>query len=670
MTDTGQNDAQRPAVLRERYRITADPIPEFSTGTAQAFAATDIHGIAKSLFALIVDPAVPCRLDALRALKGVESRGLMTLVEYGVVDWAPYGRRAMAIVYERPIGGRVMTAINSEFARVDGADFVKKVVVPISEALRTLAKHKLTHRAIRPTNMYWVTPDRSAIVLGDCTAAPPGFDQPAVVETIESALTQSAGRGNGTAANDLYALGVSLAILLLGRNPRAGVTPQEIIRSKIADGSYQAVVGAERIPVQLIEMIRGLLSDDPKLRWNQYALDDWIAGKRRPGTQSKFDRRAERGYEFAGAEYFGVRELAIAFCANWDAAIAEVSSGGLEQWLKRALDMEEMADRVGRVVDERKGGAIDKRIADDVMLCKICLILDPLAPIRYRTVAANPDGLGPLLAMTMANGSDVNILTRLFRSEVQKAWNEVHEDPSDDETALRTKIRTMGDYLNKPSLGNGVERVLYAMNESVPCQSPLVAASFVSEIKALLPALDAAAKTADKKAWPIDRHIAAFAGAHATFDIDRQLSEMSDSSPEKSALGMLNLLASLQWRLGPKALPNLAGLVVGLVRPILNGYKSQRRRRDLERDIAEPAAAGDVVALFRLLDDPDQRAKDRIGYEQASESWHQMAGEIADIDKELADHRGRAANAARRASALVSMGIALLVVLAIATWKR
>jgi hypothetical protein len=416
-------------------------------------------------------------------------------------------------------------------------------------------------------------------------------------------------------------------------------------------------------------MFRGLLSDDPSLRWDQSALDDWVGGKRRPAAQSKIEKRAARGFDVVGTEYLGARELAIAFCANWDAAIVSVTENKLDQWLSRALGADDMADAVARVIDERKGGTIDKRIADDVMLCKICMILDPLAPIRYRTVSVVPQGLGALLALTIANGSDVNNLVRVFRPEILKAWSTSRE-LSDENRELLSKLRSMSDLMAKSTLGNGIERVLYALNDSIPCQSPTILKSFVIDIGGVIPALDTAAKTADRRVWPIDRHVAAFVGARATFDVARQMQEIADPSAERSALGMLNLLASLQWRLGPKAVPSLAGWVAGLVKPILNGYRSQRRRRDLERDIQEPAAQGDLVALFRMMDDPDARARDRIGYEQAGEAWRRMAHEIEQIDKELSDHDDKAAEAARRVSALISMSLALLTVIGLAALKR
>ena len=61
-----------------------------------------------------------------------------------------------------------MADFDGEFRRVEDNEIIKKAVNPMAAALRQLAAHNLTHRAVRPTNMFWTTPERDAVVLGDC----------------------------------------------------------------------------------------------------------------------------------------------------------------------------------------------------------------------------------------------------------------------------------------------------------------------------------------------------------------------------------------------------------------------------------------------------------------------------------------------------------------------
>jgi hypothetical protein len=408
-------------------------------------------------------------------------------------------------------------------------------------------------------------------------------------------------------------------------------------------------------------MVKGLLSDEPKTRWTQDSLDQWLGGKRLPQVQTRIEKRAARGFIFNDKEYFYARELAMAFCANWDAAIPFISDGRLELWMRRSLDLKEGANAVGLAVNSSGFVSADKRIAGDLMLCRVCLILDRLAPLRFRTVSAMPDGVGALLAVTLSEGGDVKPIVDLFLRDVQKLWIETHEYTPEN-ADLDSQFRDQRAFLEKITIGNGVERALYEMNESVPCQSQLVAEDFVLEIRDLLPALNAATRRPDAKAWPIDRHIAAFIGARTTFDIDRQMIEIADSAPQKSMLGMLNLLAMLQWRQGQTQLFGLTSWVGGLVQPIINSYHGRQKRRDLEREVPRLVRQGNLIDLARLLDNAEERSRDQRGFEEATEEWRDAARQIKEIQSGLDSRDDAVSKTAQQVAALVSVGIALATV--------
>ena len=668
MANGPQRGAGTPAVLKDRYNIyPGQALPDYTTGTAQAFGVEDSRGLSKQLFALLVKPGIPFRAEAARILKGIESPGLMTMVDYGVVTWPTTRRKMMAVVYERPLGGRVMPDIASEFRRVEDNDLIKKAINPIAAALRELNSQGVTHRAIRPTNIFWRTAERDSVVLGDCVCSPPGYDQPMVVETIESAMCHPAARGAGTNADDLYAFGASALMLLLGRNPLATMPNPEILRSKIVEGSYQVMAGSERVPIQLIEMVKGLLSDDPRNRWTQDSLDQWLGGKRLPQVQTKIEKRAARGFTFNDRDYFYARELAAAFAANWDAAVTQISDGRLELWLRRSLDLKEAANAVALAVNSSGFVSSDKRIAGDLMLCRVCLVMDRLAPLRYRTMAVMPEGIGTLLAVIMAEGGEVRPVVELFLREAHKLWVEAREY-TPEAADLDAQFREQRTFLERSSMGNGVERVLYEMNESIPCQSQYVIDDFVLEIRELLPALNGTTKRPDAKAWPIDRHVAAFIGARTSFDIERQMAEVADPNAQKSMLGMLNLLAMLQWRQGQAQLFGLTSWVGGLVQPIINSYHNRQKRRDLEKEIPKLVRQGNLIDLARLLDNAEERGRDQRGFEEAVDDWREAARQIKDIQNGLDNRDEEVAKTAQQVAALVSVGLALaaVVVLAVA----
>ena len=658
-------------MFKGRFQIRGDrPLSEFATGLAQAFAAEEPQGFSDGLMALIINPGIPFRFDAARAMRGADATGLMTLIDHGVIDWPAYGRKVAALIYRRPAGVRVMAGAAAEAATIGGADLIRKAVRPMASALRELALRGVTHRAIRPTNMYWSDGTREAITLGDYLAAPPALEQPAAYETIESALAQPAGRGDGTAADDLYALGASLMTLLLGRNALAGASPQAILRAKINLGSYEALLGAERVPPHLTELLQGLLQDDPAARWTLDQLEKWLGGKWRPPIQPTIEKRVMEAFPFNGHDYFSPRELAMGFCAAWGTAAAAISDGGLEQWMRRILGARKSADAVAAAVRDRREDKGDARMADDELVCRACLILDPAAPLRYKTMSFMPDGIGALLAMTIANGGDVNPVAELFLRDAQAIWLDMQGEPTPEGNALNTLFRAMREHLLKTSVGDGIERVLYRLNPSIPCQSAQLASEYVLELRDLLPALNTVATRAEAKTWPIDRHVAAFVAARTPLDIGRYLVEVADPSPQRAMLGGLALMAAIQSSQGQKGLVALAGWIARAIGPVLYTYRSRKRRQEIERELPEAAQDGELGALLRLIDDPSKRSKDQLEYARAGDEWHRLAEAIADIDHELSGQGNAVARTARTAASAIAIGIAIVAVYLIAVGPR
>jgi hypothetical protein len=639
------------------------PLADLATPSAQAFHAEDRRESKKTLFALIVRPGFPCRVDFMRAMKGSEAPGLMALIEWGPMDWPPLNRKVMALIYERPTGGRIMSSMTAEFRPIDETDLLRKVVSPIYAALRELRSHNVTHRAIRPTNMFWATAEKDRIVLGDCATVPPAYEQPALLETIESSMCHPAGRGPGAYSDDIYAFGASISLLLAGRNPVSHFDDEAVLRRKIIHGSFAVLVGDGRLSQQTSELLRGSLCDDPHERWTTAALDVWCNGQRLPPLLAKFEKRAARGMAFGGKEYGTARELAVAFCKNWDAVSQLVLDGRLELWVRRSLELKDKADAIGGVTREAVMAVNDKRAAAfDTMVAKACMVLDGRAPIRYKTLAAMPDGIGALLAVAIAEGTDIRIIAEALMREVPKAYFETRDAYSPENSMMEASYRDQKVFLDRASLGNGIERVLYELNESVPCLSPFLIDDYVLDIRDLLPALNVAAKKTDGKGWPVDRHIAAFIGARANFEVERQMADLMQPDPERAAVGMLNLLALIQWRLGQGGLSGLATWVGALMQPAVNTFHNRDRRKAIEKEIPRLSREGNLVELSRLLDAPEERTKDAHGFTEARTEWLTAQRQIADIEAGRSNNT-KAIRFAQQLAALISVTISLITVL-------
>lgn len=655
--------AGAPVLLRERYNIyPATPLGDMNMPTVQAFVAEDRRDPSRLLFAYICKSDMPVRAMALRNLRSAQSMSLMHPVEWGVVDWPPVARRCLAVVYDRQLGGRVMASLAAETAPLDEHTVFKRFVEPLVHSLRELSTHNITHRAIRPTNLFYADYEREHVLFGDCACTPPALDQPVLFETIESALCQPAGRGAGNTSDDLYALGVTLLFLLNGRNPVGHLDDEAIINGKIVHGSYAFLVGDTRLPLSMIELLRGLLCDDPSQRWTLEEIGLWMGGRRLTPLQTKPEKRAPRGFAFGDIEYGSCRELAHAMAQNWDQAAAPILDGRLEIWLRRAIDDKDRAELIASAVHVATIGGSDRRVAEDILIAKAITILDPASPIRYRGFSAMSDGFGGSLAVTLARGQEPRALADCLLREIPKYWQEARGVRGAEAAAIENHFREMKTYLTQTGLGYGIERVLYELNEEMPCQSPLVAEDYVLEVKDLLPALNNAAKRIDPKTSPIDRHIAAFIASHFGHDISVQIGAINDSNEARQTLGMLSLLAVLQWRAGPDAVFGLASWVGGLAGAVINSYHSRAERRVIEKEIPRLVRKGSLPELYNLLDNVDARKRDTDGFSAARAEYLAGDAEIRELQGGGEALQDRAERVGKQTAALVSILIGLCTI--------
>lgn len=651
-----------PGVLRDRYTIrSSQPLPELSTPSAEAFVAEDKRDPGRQLFGLICRPELPPRANVMRALKGVSSPGLLQLVEWGPMNWPPAGRQCMTVVYERPAGNRVMTSLRGEVPRIDEYQITKRVIEPLTAALKEMDGRGVPHRAIRPTNMFFGDGNGERLAFGDCVCSPPAFDQPVLFETIESGMCTPIARGTGDHTEDFYAMGVTIAFFLLGRNPMAGMSDDAILGAKIQQGSYNVLIGDERLPLPLIELLRGLLCDDGSQRWDVEDLDLWLSGRRMSPLQPRGEKRASRGFPFMGREYFNGRELSQAMAKNWDQAIPPVVEGKLELWLRRAVEDKDRANVVAEVVRMALNSSTDKKSSTDLMLCKVLILLDQAAPIRYKGFNAMPDGFGSALAATMAAKGDTRLLTEIILREVPRLWFEMRGEYQPDNSLMESNFKELRSYLTQTGMGFGLERCLYELNDALPCQSPLLGEEYVVEVKEMLPALNAAAsKRSDGKSAPIDRHIAAFLGARMRSDIDRNLQALADSSQSTAMMSALNLYAVLQYRLGPESLPALAGWIGSMIAPIVQAFHGREKRRQLEKEIPRLVRKGSIVEIYNVLENAEERVKDEQEFAFAQAQYQAAEDEVKHIQLEAEERAVEADKIGKQTAAVTGIVIAMI----------
>jgi hypothetical protein len=660
--DARKEGTQEPVALGDRFEILpAQAIPTLDGVAGSAYAARALRGRKAECFAIICSGQVPPRIDAPTALSTVDNPGLVRFLDQGVVPWGPDGSRRLAMVFERPLGRRLRATLDTVAEPVPEDQIQRSVLHSLVPVLKELAGRGITHGGIRPTNLFLRDAGgNSGLVLGECASTPPGIGQPMVFETIERSMAEPAGRGTGSPADDLFAFGVTLVFLALGRNPAQEVDDNALLATRIERGSYAALVGNARVPTNLAEPLRGLLIDDPKQRWGLNQLDLWISGRRLSPKQAQPPKRASRPLDFGGQENWHCRGLARLLVRNGGAAAVLIDSGELDRWLRRCLLEEELAEAVAVAAEGAvsSGGktAIDREVA------RVAMALDPSAPIRYRDKSVMPDGLAVALADAFLRRDGTQPLAEIVAWQLPAFWANIQSEFRAELVPLVQAFDTLRGLLEKPGAAFGIERVLYEMNPYLHCLSPIVIDYRATTPAELLIALEVAAGRRDRPRDPFDRHIIAFiATRHRRLEDAVFVQLTSSADPVRIIAAMLTILADIQARFVVEPVPALCAWLSTLMEPAFSRFHNRPQREIARRQVEKAAGDGKLGVLLRCIDDPDAINKDAMGFAAARRKHKATVAEVEKLRDLISKPDEITETTGRQVAAVIACLVSILI---------
>ncbi|WP_366656992.1 serine/threonine protein kinase [Fodinicurvata sp. EGI_FJ10296] len=654
--------------LHNRFEIDAEsPLPDLDSHTASAYAARGREEAGRSLFSLVLDPLRPNRLDVMGSLRGIDQVSILRMIEFGVVPWGRDETERLVVIFEQPNGPRLARTINDRREPMSEDQIARKILVPMVAAMRELRVRRVFHGSINPTNLFMN--DGGGVQLGECVSCLPGAMQPTVFEPLERGMAMPSGRGTGVLEDDLYALGVTCVFLALGYNPVAHLSDEEITLQKMEKGTFQLLAGDVKLPAALIEPVRGLLIDDSGQRWSLDDLDLWASGRRLSPKQAQPPKRAVRPIDFSGGQHWTARSLAHAMRKQTAEANGVIESGGLEHWLNRSLDDEATLKRVleaMRTAGMGRGGSIEER-----RVARVIMALDPKGPVRYKGVAVMPDGLGGALAEALGTGRSTQELAEIVSAQLPMFWVNVQSTFRPEFVPLAKKFDQMRGYLENTGIGFGIERCLYELNQSLPCQSSILQGHYVTELDALLTALESMAEKGKHGSGqqgagpqePVDRHVMAFMlSRHGGLD-DRLVQKLNrDREDPARRIAILDIFLELQKQARIKSVPNLCVWLAALIEPAVALYHSRTLRTRMTEELAAQAKTGMVRNLYSLIHNGDLARRDAAGFDMARREFEYTNRGIAQRRKDIQDSPAVNGELGRQIAA-VAAGVMSMVLL-------
>lgn len=640
-----------------RYRIQPSVIlPHLSTPSAKAYVAIDSENPLRSLYALVLDRSVPARHSAIVNAKGIVHDALPKPLRWGRVSWDEKGREEIVIILPQPNGPPLMPSMDSTIQPWLVRELKRDFVAPILDLLRRMHDERVTHRNIRPTNLFRGIDD-GVVTSGQIYSAPPGFEQPPIFEPLDRARCQPMGRGVGDMSDEIFAIGVTIMLLALGRNPVADLDAEELLYRRIELGSYNAMLGTNKLPTELASVVRSLMRDDAHERWTISDLTSWVLSGRINPSQPTPGVRADRPFEFGDRLAFTARELANILANDWDKAIKLVSTNEVEHWIDRSLKNRVLAKHISECSEPGPHGP--KKMSADILLSRILTLLDPTGPICFRGLRVIPDGLTTITVSALEDRSLAGDFAEMIAGKMMTFWHEAQPRPKTWMLAASEVATKASIFIAQADSGFSIERCAYELNPALACQSSLLKGGAPLQVRELIETMELRAGDGE---FLFDRHIAAFLGARIPGSIDRELNDIAsakDDSAERMA--QLRLLAYVQSKNSSTMAKKLYAMFLKHLQPVLEDYHNIPMRQKLQRAARKAASRGSLNDLVRILDNKKNRSWDARGFDLARRRYRRLDQEMHRIKTDTGEAKRQATRLGQRFAANIACVIGILV---------
>ena len=651
-------------VFNESITIYAgNRLPQFDKGPIKAYAARGTDKAPMHLFALICEEQLTPRTLKAANYFAILNPSLVRLVASGVTDWPPAGKQKYCFIFENTLGNPLMKEDTRGGLGLKPDVVLNAVIRPMIGVLADMRDKDIIHGNIRVANMYdGGSKSMERVVLGECLSTPVSYLQPVLYETIDRAMCSSIGRGMGTQQDDMYALGVSLAILMRHGDPMEGLSDEEIIVRKMEDGTYSTLLGRDRITGAILELMRGLLYDDENQRWTLDEVLVWLDGRRLSPKQASRRSKANRPVLLGGEKYIRPEFLARDIVKNPSEAKQLIEEGELEQWLSRALEDKIATARFEKALkmseEGGKGGDYTERLAT-----RTAIALHPEGPIRYKNISVLPEGVGPALTESFIMKRDLQSYHDFFMNYFITQWVDAQSTAVPDVSNLVSRFDGARAYLRQKGLGGGLEKCIYSMNPEVHCLSEKIQKHHVRSPEDLLRAYEKMAHSSGRPTLFFDRHIVAYLSVKDRKNIDPYLHDLNAPENYKRIIAEAKTLATIQKRSQMERFPGIAKWMVENMEPVYERFHDRDLRLDTKKKAERLVESGDLAKIVALFDDPVVYQSDNLEFRRSMRKYHDLEQETVDIDRALRDEATLGNETGRQIAAVVAGILAGIIIM-------
>ena len=635
-------------------------MPQFDNGESLAYVAKDGHDASRDYVALISDQGQLSRWRVADSYESLSEASLLRLYNHGVVYWPPLGKQQYAFVYR--ISADECIISESGFSNLNWrqTEINDYLITPMARILKTMSDRNFSHGSIRADNIFFSRRNKGKpIILGDCLSVFPHSAQPAIYMSVEKSAAEPYGRGNGTMADDIYAFGVSIAMILRKNDEFEGLSDRVILQRKIDVGSYAAIVGSERFQIRYIELLRGLLHDDSSQRWTVEEIFLWLDGTRMTPPALQRRKKASRSLVFCGKKYLFPDSLALALAENVTEALKIAENGELARWVEKAFNDKELNENYLRVIECSSAMVSDKDKSGGIVT-HIVLALNPMLPIFFNDRVFTYDGIGGLMARTCYEGGDLSVFEDAMQQNVLDLAASMKTISQNEILSLIKSFDVCRTILRQKRRGN-IEKCVYQLCPIAPCFSPSLKNYFVHGAGSCLRSFEDLAAQGGQIAIFMDQHSTAFFSINESRLIERVTYDLNQSDKDSQIAGNLRFLAMLQKKAKIKSLPAMARVFADSLSGVYTVYNNIKLRDQIIDEVKKEAKKGNLIGMSSLIDNHVVRQRDSKAFQLAKREYKFLQHEYDQYNRGLADKNTYGVANGQEVASLISWIIAMVI---------
>ena len=605
--------------IPERFSIYLNqPIPELDSAGAKAYAATCHYMKDRPIYALVLGSRMPYRSAEIEAMKSVQNPHVLSLHEAAPIRLSQPSEVRMVLFLDRPKGQTLRQLLTSGRSFPE-AYIVRNILAPLCEALMVMKDHGVFHGRINPDSIF--IDDK--LMIGECLSEPCGIRQDPLYESIERALADPMGKGNASSKSDAFALGMLAYELLYGLQKFRDVEPAAFHRYSLEMGCYHMLLANKEPTEAFVDFFRGLLTENLVERWGLEQVHNWLGGKRYNLIHPSLPNESTRPFRFADTDYFNCRALANAIHRNWARASKDIRLNKLDRWLETSAHKTEMAERVERIIRTTGGDVSGNARQNNELAARCILSLDPTGPIRMDRISFTVEGSGTAMCHYLKNAmqQETNLMSDAIDLDLINYSAEMMVgEKSAYATNLTWKLQSLRGLIKLTSIGFGMERVMYAFNPTLPCQSEMLIPDHVTTAEEALQVLDALSLKMARDTSLLDRHLCAFLASKIEMNKEIKFPQLAKfpalrDSPELKALRVISLA---QEKVGRPRLHGLAVWAALRIERLAENIHNRRTRKQLKQSLKSAASTGLVSYVLATLVESEITKDDFMGFAKAS----------------------------------------------------